>query len=80
MQVIQLKIGKRAQVVIPKIVRQAVGITEGGSAILIVDQGQAILLGDPKKYGQRIRGLGKEIWSKVGANNYLQQERSSWRA
>lgn len=78
MEVISIRLGPKAQVVIPQRARVAIGLTVGKSATLVVDHGIGVLLGDPKTYGKRLRGLGKEIWSKMGEGKYLEKERRSW--
>lgn len=79
MEVIQLQLGKKAQVVIPKKAREAIGLAEGRPATLVVEEGVGILLGDPKSYGRLLRGLGKEIWVKAGGGKqYLTRERNAW--
>lgn len=79
MQVIPIKIGKKAQIVIPKKAREAIGVKEGGKATLMYEHGRIIIMGDPKTYGRLLRGLGKEIWVKAGgADKYLKKERASW--
>jgi len=79
MDVIPITIGAKAQVVIPKRAREAIGLSEGKPATLLVQEGIGILLGDPKTYGRKLRGLGKEIWKKAGGGTkYLRDERRSW--
>lgn len=79
MEVISIRLGKKAQVVIPKKAREAIGLLEGRPATLVVEQGLGILLGDPKNYGRLLRGLGREIWAKAGGGKlYLQRERDKW--
>lgn len=79
MEIATIRLGSKAQVVIPKKARLAIGLYEGGTATLVYEQGQGILLGDPKLYGRLLRGLGKDIWKKAGGGEkYLQQERSAW--
>lgn len=79
MDVIPITIGAKAQVVIPKRAREAIGLSVGKPATLLVQEGIGILLGDPKTYGRKLRGLGKEIWKKGGGGaKYLQVERKSW--
>lgn len=80
MEIVTLRLGSKAQVVIPKKARQAIGLSQGKKATLIVEEGHGILLGDPQAYGGKLRGLGKEVWATVGgAKKYLRQERRSWR-
>lgn len=79
MEVVQIKLGAKAQVVIPKKAREAIGLSEGKLATLVYEKGRGVLLGDPKNYGRLLKGLGKDIWVKVGGgDNYLRVERNSW--
>ena len=79
MQVISITIGKKAQIVIPKKAREAIGVKEGSKATLMYEPGRVVIMGDPKTYGRLLRGLGKEIWDKAGgADKYLKKERASW--
>lgn len=79
MEVVQIQLGRKAQVVIPKRAREAIGLVEGKPATLVVENGLGILLGNPKNYGKLLRGLGKDIWSKIGGGKkYLQKERNAW--
>jgi len=79
MQSVTVTVGKRAQIVIPKKAREAIGIKEGSKATLMYGKGRGIIMGDPKTYGRLLRGLGKEIWAKAGgADKYLKRERASW--
>jgi len=77
MQVIPITIGKKAQVVIPKKAREAIGLKEGSKAILMYEHGRIIIMGDPKRAGELLEGLGKEIWGGKG-EEYLEKERNSW--
>lgn len=79
MQTVTITIGKKAQVVIPKKAREAIGIKVGSKATLVYDKGRGVILGNPKESIKLLKGLGKEIWDKVGgADKYLKEERASW--
>lgn len=79
MQTVTLTLGKKAQMVIPKKAREAIGLKEGSKATLVYENGHGVILGDPKNYGRLLKGLGKEIWDKAGgADKYLKNERASW--
>lgn len=53
MEIVQIRLGGKAQVVIPKKAREAIGLIEGKLATLVYEEGRGILLGDPKSYGRR---------------------------
>lgn len=77
MQTVTITIGKKAQIVIPKKAREAIGVKEGSKATLMYEPGRVVIMGDPKTYGRLLRGLGKEIWGGKG-EEYLEKERNSW--
>ena len=79
MEAVAISLGKRAQVVIPKKARIAIGLSEGEKGTLVYQKGFGVILGDSHKYGSLLRGLGKEIWKKVGGGDvHLHRERTSW--
>lgn len=79
MQTVTITIGKKAQVVIPKKAREAIGIKVGSKATLMYDKGRGVIMGNSKESIKLLKGLGKEIWDKVGgADKYLREERASW--
>ena len=77
MQVVTITIGKKAQIVIPKKAREAIGVKEGSKATLMYEPGRVVIMGDPKTYGKLLQGLGKEIW-KGNGDKHLKRERASW--
>lgn len=77
MQSVTITIGKRAQVVIPKKAREAIGIKVGSKATILYRNGFGVILGDPKRAGELLEGLGKEIW-KGNGDKHLKAERASW--
>ena len=77
MQVISITIGKKAQIVIPKKAREAIGIKVGSKATLMYDKGRGVILGNPQQIGQLLQGLGKAIW-KGNGDKHLKKERASW--
>ena len=77
MQTVTVTIGKKAQVVIPKKAREAIGIKVGSKATIVYQDGFGVILGDPRQAGQLLEGLGKEIW-KGNGDKHLKAERASW--
>lgn len=77
MQSVTITVGKRAQVVIPKKAREAIGLKEGKKATLVYETGLGILMGNSRESIKLLKGLGKEIWGGKG-EEYLEEERNSW--
>ena len=73
-----MKLGERCQVVIPKPVRDALDIKAQDEVIVSVQNGNVIMQPKPRRYSEFMRGLGKEIWKKVDAAEYVRKERESW--
>jgi AbrB family looped-hinge helix DNA binding protein len=75
---ITTKLGKKSQVVIPKKVRNAVGITEGDELIIDVVEDKIIIKQKPKSYSKKLKGLHKDVWRGIDPLKYVKKERESW--
>jgi len=62
------------QIVIPREAREALGVKAGDKLLVVVRNGQVIILQKPKSYQPAIRGLGRGIYPK----DYLRKERERW--
>lgn len=70
----EVKLSTKNQIVIPRDIRDALGV-KAGDKLLVVSRGETvILLRKPKRYSKAIAGMGKGIY---GAD-YLSKERESW--
>lgn len=74
-----LKVTKKFQIVIPKDVRKAVGISEGNELIVDTDKDRIILTMKPRSYSKRLKGLHKEMWKGIDPKKYVKGESESWR-
>jgi len=74
-----VRISKKGQFVIPKDVREALGLEEG-QALLVTVEGQRIILTQPGQYASGTRGILKGAWGskKSSIDRYLNDERDSW--
>jgi len=72
------KLGKKSQIVIPKEIRTAVGLSEGDEIIMDVLDDKIILQRKPESYTRKLKGLHKEIWKGVDPLKYVRKERGSW--
>ncbi len=75
---VSTKLGKKCQVVIPKEIRRAVGVTEGDELIIEAVDNKIILKQKPKSYSQKLKGLHKDVWKGIDAAKYVKKERESW--
>jgi len=75
---IYTKVGKKSQLVIPKNIRNAVGISEGDELIIEVIDDKIVLRQKPDSYSKKLKGLHKDLWKNVDAKEYVKRERESW--
>ena len=75
---VTVKLGKKSQIVIPKEIRQAAGLSEGDEIIMDVSEDRIILKHKPKSYSKELKGLHKEVWKGVDPLKYIRSERDSW--
>jgi AbrB family looped-hinge helix DNA binding protein len=67
-------ISGKNQIVIPREAREALGVKAGDKLLVIVRNGQVIILQKPKSYQAAIHGLARGTYPK----SYLRKERESW--
>ena len=73
------RVSEKYQVVIPKSIRQRLGLQRGDELSLSL-QGETILMRvRPRSFSEYTLGLHKEIWKETDATEYVQRERSSWK-
>jgi AbrB family looped-hinge helix DNA binding protein len=67
-------ISSKNQVVIPREIRQALGVKAGDTVLFIYRGGRVVLLEKPKSYAKALKGLMKGRYPE----GYLEKERASW--
>lgn len=74
-----VRLSKKGQLVLPKAIRDALGVREGDE-LLVRLEGRAVVLTRPQFYAKATRGLLKGTWgrTKQDIEKYLQRERDSW--
>ncbi len=77
---LEVKVSKKYQIVIPKEVRKHVNLSAGDQLMMRVEDGSIIMIPKPKNYTQHMLGLHKKIWRSVRVERYLEEERNSWEA
>ncbi len=72
------KVSGKYQIVIPKRVREALGLRPGDKLLISVEDDRAVLRLRPESYSEHLRGLHKELWQGIDSADYLNEERDSW--
>lgn len=75
------KVSHKFQVVIPKNIRELLGISKG-DILQVYEKDDEIVMKKVKSTEplslKDLKGLGKEIWKDVGVEEYIRKERESW--
>ena len=72
------KLSSKYQIVIPKKVREALGLEPGDRLLIATEGDKAVMRLRPKSYADHMRGLHKEVWQGIDATEYVSEERKSW--
>lgn len=78
MEAMTVRLGAKGQIVVPKAVREQLGLKVGDALMLVVDEQRIILRARPASFTDAMRGLHKEVWEGVDVDKWLEEERSSW--
>lgn len=74
-----VKLGRKGQMVLPKVIRDALGLKEG-DPVVVVFQGEEAILTTPERYAALTKGMCRGTWgqTKEAIGQYLEEERRSW--
>jgi len=72
------RVSSKYQVVIPKSVRERVGVNKGDELIVTVQGSDIVLKVKPNNFTDHMLGLHREVWEDVDATDYVDGERTSW--
>jgi AbrB family looped-hinge helix DNA binding protein len=70
----EVKISSKNQIVIPREVREKLGVKAGDKLLVVAQGDRVIVMQKPKSYPDTIRGMGRGIYPA----DYLEKERDSW--
>ena len=76
MQAVATQVSTKYQVVIPKLVREALGIHPHDSLLFVISGDTVIVRPQPASLTTALRGLHAELWPDPAA--WLEEERSAW--
>lgn len=74
-----VKLSQKGQFVIPKEMREALGVKAGDELLVTFDEGKVVLT-HPQHYARATRGMLKGTWgrSRGEVERYIKRERRSW--
>ena len=75
------KVSHKFQVVIPKEIRELLGISKGDILQVYGKDNEIVMkkAEDKKPLSlKNLKGLGKEIWENIDIEEYIKKERESW--
>ncbi|HAZ27460.1 TPA: hypothetical protein DCY65_00455 [Candidatus Acetothermia bacterium] len=74
-----VKLGRKGQLVLPKEIRDSLGLEEG-DRLLVSLEGGRVILASPEEYAEETKGILRGTWGRTEEEvaGYLQGERSAW--
>lgn len=75
------KVSHKFQVVIPKDIRDLLGISKGDTLAVYRKDNEIVMKKIEAKKPlslKNLKGLGKEIWEDIDVEEYIKKERESW--
>jgi AbrB family looped-hinge helix DNA binding protein len=73
-----VRVSGKGQVVIPKGVRDRLGLRAGDELSVNVQDGKIVLRKRPESYTDYMWGLHGDAWKGVDATEYVDREREAW--
>jgi AbrB family looped-hinge helix DNA binding protein len=78
MKAVSAQIGTKYQVVLPKAVREALGLMPRDRLLFLLDGDTVSIRPHPDSFTETLRGLYQDLWP--DPDSWLEEERSSWEA
>jgi len=75
-----IKVSSKYQIVIPREAREKLDLKAGDKLIIKANNEKIIIYPQPKSYAKYSLGLGKEIWQRIDATEYVRKERETWKS
>lgn len=75
-----VRLSKKGQFVIPREMRDALGVKEGDEILVVLEEHRVVLT-RPQEYAKSTRGALRGAWGKSRRHvaDYLERERRTWR-
>lgn len=78
LQIQKAKVSSKYQIVIPKKVREVLGLRPGDRFLITLEDEKVVMRLRPRSYARHLRGLHKEVWEGLDATEYVRKERERW--
>jgi AbrB family looped-hinge helix DNA binding protein len=75
-----ITVSSKYQIVIPREAREKLDLKAGDKLIIKADNEKIIIYPQPKSYTKYSLGLGKKIWQRTDATEYVKKERQTWKS
>lgn len=75
---VKVKINSKHQIAVPSAIRKELHLGPGDRLLAHVRNGVIVLVPERGDAVEQLRGLHREIWEGVDANEYVNQERDAW--
>lgn len=73
-------VSSKFQIVIPREAREKLDLKAGDKLIIKANNEKIIIYPQPKSYAKYSLGLGKKIWKRIDATEYVKKERQTWKS
>lgn len=71
------KLSTKGQLVLPKAVREALGLRPHDTVLFLVEGKSVVLMAEPKSYTEALKGLHAGMWPE-DFDRWLREERDAW--
>jgi len=75
---VAVKLGNRSQLIIPKKIRERLGLGPGKEVLLKTVGNTILMKARPENYTEYMCGLGKDVWEDTDPTEYVKGEREAW--
>jgi AbrB family looped-hinge helix DNA binding protein len=72
-------VSSKNQIVIPRKAREMLHIQPGGKLLVLCKEDRIVLIPRPHDFVKKMAGLHKDLWESESVENYLAEERESWK-
>jgi AbrB family looped-hinge helix DNA binding protein len=75
---LRVKVSSKHQIAVPSAVRKRLGIEAGDHLLVEVQDGAIVLVPEPADPVSELKGLGRDVWGGIDAQEYVDRERGEW--